>query len=126
MRDRLERELFDTLRDAAAARKFLFRNDQAFLDSRDEAQAYNSHVAAMAEKLHRADLQLRQLRQLETYLKSRARQYARLANHMNNLVAELERDAERLRRAETAIVPVLALRVEVFETLDEPRQRPVG
>jgi hypothetical protein len=38
-------------------------------------------------------------------------------------VQDLEREAERLRRGEAVLVAPLALRVEVFETLDEPRRR---
>lgn len=123
VRDRLDRELLGSLRDAAAVRRLPWRNDEAFLAVRDEAQDYYLKVAAAADKLHRADLKLAQLRQLETYLKARSRQYARLAGQMNGLVGELERDAERLRRGESAIARPFALRVEVFETLDEPRRR---
>ncbi len=122
VRERLERELYESLQEAASKRR-MFNRDQAFLDTRDEAQEYYRSVAGAAKKTLDAEVRLRQLRALLEYLERRSRQYARLATRMNSLVLDLERDAERLRRGEAAIVPTLALRVEVFETLDEPRQR---
>jgi hypothetical protein len=122
VRERLERELFETLQEAAAKRR-VFKGDQDFLNARDEAQEYFRSVASAARKTFDAEIRLRQLRSLLEYLQRRSRQYARLATRMDVLIQELEREAERLRRGETALVPPLALRVEVFETLDEPRQR---
>lgn len=122
VRERLERELFETLQEAAGKRR-MFKGDQDFLNARDEAQEYFRNVASAARKTFDAEIRLRQLRSLLEYLQRRSRQYARLATRMDVLVQELEREAERLRRGETAFVPPLALRVEVFETLDEPRQR---
>ena len=122
VRERLERELFETLQEAAGKRR-LFNRDQDFLNARDEAQEYFRSVASAARKTFDAEIRLRQLRALLEYLRRRSRQYARLAARMDALVQELEREAERLRRGETALVPPLALRVEVFETLDEPRRR---
>ncbi|MFL6244783.1 MAG: tubulin-like doman-containing protein [Thermoanaerobaculia bacterium] len=113
---------FETLREAAS-RRSLFKGDQEFLAIRDEAQEYFRSVANAARKMFDAEIRLRQLRGLIVYLQRRSRQYARIATRMDALVQELERDAERLRRGETAMVAPLALRVEVFETLDEPRQR---
>ncbi len=123
VRERLKVELFESLREAAGERKLFRRGDQAFLDARDEAQDYYRKVVEAAKRFHGADLELRQLRRLEDYLKARARQYARLAGHMDTLVRELEADAERLRRGEIVIDQPPALRVEVLETLDEPRRR---
>lgn len=122
VRERLERELFETLQEAAA-KKRMFKGDQDFLNARDEALEYFRGVASAARKTFDAEIRLRQLRALLEYLQRRSRQYARLATRMDALVQELEREAERLRRGETALVAPLALRVEVFETLDEPRQR---
>jgi hypothetical protein len=122
VRDRLERENYEMLK-AAAERRRLFRGDQDFLNARDEAQEYFRAVATAARKTLDAEVRLRQLRTLLEYLQRRSRQYARLATRMDVLVQELERDAERLRRGETILVPPLALRVEIFETLDEPRNR---
>ncbi len=122
VRERLERDLYESLQEAAAQRR-LFRRDQAFLDARDEAQEYYRGVAAAARKTLDAEVRLRQLRSLLEYLERRSRQYARLATRMDSLVQDLERDAERLRRGETSIIPPLALRVEVLETLQEPRER---
>lgn len=122
VRERLERELFESLREAAGKRA-LFNRDQAFLSARDEAQEYFRSVASAARKTFDAEIRLRQLRALFEYLQRRSRQYARLATRMDALVQDLEREAERLRRGESALVVPLALRVEVFETLDEPRRR---
>jgi hypothetical protein len=122
VRERLERELFETLQEAAS-RRGLWRKEQVFLDARDEAQQYFRDVAAAARKTFDADIRLRQLRALRDYLKRRTRQYARLATRMDALVRDLELQAERLHRGEDAIVASFALRVEVFETLDEPRRR---
>jgi hypothetical protein len=122
VRERLERELFETLQQSAAKRG-LFKGDQDFLNARDEALEYFRAVAAAARTMFEGETRLRQLRALFEYLQRRSRQYARLATRMDSLVQDLEREAERLRRGETGLVPPLALRVEVFETLDEPRQR---
>ena len=122
VRERLERELFETLQEVAGKRR-MFKGDQDFLNARDEAQEYFRSVASAARKTFDAEIRLRQLRSLLEYLQRRSRQYARLATRMDTLVQELEREAERLRRGETALLAPLALRVEVFETLDEPRQR---
>jgi hypothetical protein len=123
VRERLESELYASLQAAAARRGLMGRNDQAFLDARDEAQEEYRKVAKAALQTFDADLRLRQLRALHGYLVRRSRQYARLATRMDALVHELEREAERLRRGESAVEPALALRVEVLETLDEPRDR---
>lgn len=122
VRERLERELFESLQEAASERR-LFRRDQGFFDARDEAQEYYRGVASACRKTFDAEARVRQLRALLAYLRRRSRQYARLANRMDALVQDLERDAERLRRGEHALEPGFALRVEVFETLDEPRER---
>jgi hypothetical protein len=122
VRERLESELYKSLQEAAGERK-LFGRGQAFLDAREEAQEYYRGVAAAGRKLFDAEIRLRQLRALGEYLRRRARQYARLAAQMDSLVQDLERDAERLRLGQADAVPGLALRIEVFETLDEPRRR---
>ena len=119
---KLEKDLLESLQQAAA-RRGLFNRDEAFLNARDEAQEYYRGVAAAARKTLDAEVRLRQLRKLLEYLERRSRQYARLATRMDALVQDLEREGERLRRGEAAVVAPLALRVEVFETLDEPRQR---
>lgn len=122
VRERLESELYKSLQETAAERK-IFGRGQAFLDAREEAQEYYRGVAAAARKVFDAEIRLRQLRALGDYLRRRARQYARVAAQMDALVQDLERDAERLRSGQGDLVPGLALRVEVFETLDEPRRR---
>jgi hypothetical protein len=123
VQERLDRELYDSLQQAASIKSIFKRGDEAFLDARDEAQEYFRSIAAGARKVLDADIQLKQLRTLLEYLKNRSRQYARLSTKMNQLVQDLESEAERYRRGEKAITPTFALRVEVLETLDEPRQR---
>lgn len=122
VRDRLETDVYQSLRDAAASGG-IFKKDQAFYDVREQAQEELRKVAKAVRKTFDAEVRLRQLRGLLDYLANRSRQYTRLATRMDGLVRDLEREAERLRRGEVEIVPSFALRVEVFETLDEPRQR---
>jgi hypothetical protein len=122
VRERLEHDMLEALQ-AAASKRSLFGGEQAFLAVRDEAQQLLAEVAAAARQTFDAEVRLRQLRALLAYLKRRSRQYSRLATRMDSLAQDLERDAERLRRGETARIPPFALRVEVFETLDEPRER---
>jgi hypothetical protein len=127
VQERLERELYESLQDAAASKSFvksLFRRgDEAFLDARDEAQEYFRSIVAGTRKIFNAEIQLKQLRTLLEYLKKRSRQYARLSTKMNELVQNLETEAERYRRGEKTVAPTFALRIEILETLDEPRQR---
>jgi len=122
VRDRLETELYQSLQDAAGAGG-LFKKDQAFYDMREQAHEEYRKVARAARKTFDAEVRVRQLRGLLDYLRDRSRQYTRLATQMDALVRDLEGEAERLRRGESEVVPSFALRVEVFETLDEPRQR---
>ena len=124
VRERLESKLYRSLRDAVARKGLLkLGRDQAFLAARDEARETIRAVAMAARKVFDAEIRLRQLRALDEYLRRRARQYARLAAQMDALVQDLERGAERLRSGQVDAVPGLALRIEVFETLDEPRRR---
>lgn len=122
VRERLEKDLYENMQQAAASRK-LFGGDKAFLDAREEAQEYYRGVAMAARKMFLADIELSQMRALHEYLRNRARQYARLASRMEALVQDLEIEAERRRRGEGGDGLELSLRVEVFETLDEPRTR---
>jgi tubulin-like protein len=115
-------ELYQTLQDAARNPPW-FNRDRAFLAARNEAEEYYGKVAKAARRILDAEVHLRQLRALADYLRRRSRQYARLANRMHGLVQDLEAEAERLRRGEVSIEQPLALRVEVFETMDEPRRR---
>lgn len=122
-RDRLETELYESLKDASESRGFFGRKTDAFDQAKEEAFGDYRKVVKAARKLFEAQLELRQLRSLQDYLRRRARQYARLATRMDSLVRDLESEAEELRRGERAVVPPYALRVEVFETLSEPRHR---
>ncbi len=120
--DRLD-EYYKSLQDAASARGIPFmRNDGPFMAVREEAQDYYRSIAAAARKLFDAELRLAQVRALYEYLQARGRQYARLARFINALVTKLEQSAESIRQGSGA-VPRLALSVEVFETLEEPRVR---
>jgi hypothetical protein len=122
--DRLE-ENYKSLQQAASEEGLLGRilkRDQAFYNARDEAQEYYRSVGAAARKVFDSEACLGQLRELLAYLQERAQQYATLAQHMNRLVNDLGQRAEELRRGQGGD-PRLALSVEVFETLDEPRER---
>ncbi|MFH1468440.1 MAG: tubulin-like doman-containing protein [Pseudomonadota bacterium] len=122
--DRLEKEYYESLQHAAGQKKFgIFKSEGAFLEARDDAQGGYRDTARAARKFFEAMIQLRQLRALLDYLKGRSYQYSRLSTHMEKLVEELEEAAERLRKAEAGGEPPFALRVEVFETLEEPRTR---
>jgi hypothetical protein len=124
VRERLREELFKSLQQASkrSIGDRIRRNDEAFLRVRDEAQEYFRSVTSAARKVFDAEIGLGQLRELLTYLQARTRQYAALARHMNTLVADLERQAEDLRHGHSG-EPRLALSVEVFETLEEPKER---
>jgi Tubulin like len=121
--DRFEEE-YKSLQDAAALRSMVpFRSrSEEFLVAREQAQEYYRSVAAGSRKLFDAEVQLGQFRELHAYLQRRSRQYARLARHMNKLVMDLEQSAEDLRRGQGSD-PRFALSVEVFETLEQPRER---
>lgn len=122
VRERLENELYQSFQEVVAKRSLL-RRDQAFHDVRDQAQEELRKVINASRRQLDAEIRQRQLRGLEQYLNRSASQYSRLATRMNDLVRDLEREAERLRRGEGTDVRPLALRVEVFETLEEPRER---
>jgi len=122
VRKRLREELYESLQRAAGANR-IFNRDRDFDQVRQEAQNEYSKTRMAAVKLLDAKARLEQFRALHGYLKNRSRQFVRLATRMDGLVRELEADAERLRNGESARVAPLALRVEVFETLQEPRRR---
>lgn len=122
VRERLKNGLYERLQEAASEGG-LFKKDQAFLEARTEAQDYYRGVAGAARRVLDAEVRIDQYRGLLDFLQERSRQFSRLATRTDNLVTELEREAERLRQGDSAEVPPLALRVEVFETLDEPRRR---
>lgn len=120
-REKIEKGNYDTMQQHASSRK-LFGGDKAFLDAREQAQEELRGAAMAARKLFFTEIELSQTRALHEYLRNRARQYARLAARMEGLVQDLEIDAERRRRGEGEGID-LSLRVEVLETLDEPRTR---
>lgn len=125
--DRLE-EFYQALQDAAARGRWKSRlpfigGDQEFENVRNEAQEFYRGIGTAARRLFDAEIQLSQFREVHGYLRKRARLYARLATHVNRLVGELETTAAALRMGAGASAPRLALSVEVFETLDEPRER---
>lgn len=123
VREYLERDTFESLREAAAKRGLLFRSERDFLAARERAQEILQDVILATRRSLAAEVRIRQLRALHEDLKRRLSQYARLAKRMDFLARSLEDEAERLRRGDDATAPPFALRVEVFETLDEPRQR---
>ena len=123
VRERLEVEYYESLKQVAGSRNLFGRKDKQFLDLREEVQDYYRGVARAAKRYFEALCTVRQLKSLQEYLHKRARQYARLATSMEVLVSDLEREAEGLRRGDRTHLPGLSLRVEVFQTLDEPKTR---
>jgi len=113
---------YENLRKAAASRR-LFNRDQDFIQAKEEAQAVYTQAKTAALRYLDARVRLMQLRGLLEFLQGRSRQYVRLATRMDGLVKELEKEAARLMAGETAVFPTYSMRVEVFETLDEPRRR---
>jgi hypothetical protein len=124
--ERLDVELYTSLRQAAAEtlidRVNPFRNDDSFFAARDEAQDYYRSVGASARRVFDTEIALSQFRELLEFLRSKSRQYARLARHINRVVTDLELRAEEMRKGQGDGLKY-ALSVEVFETLDEPRTR---
>ncbi|MCB2262775.1 MAG: hypothetical protein LGR52_07545 [Candidatus Thiosymbion ectosymbiont of Robbea hypermnestra] len=127
VRRRLREEIYESLQRAATGPggiKGIVRNrDRDFEQVRQEAQNEYSRVRGAAIKLLDAKVRLAQFRALHEYLKRRSRQFVRLATRMDTLVRELEAEAERLRSGEHSRVAPLALRVEILQTLTEPRER---
>jgi len=122
--ERLAVEEYEILRDAAKAKRLgMLRDDEAFLAARDEAQIKYRNLIRKVQKALNAEIQMRQLRALRDYLVRRSNQYFQLSTKMDGLVSDLEEDAQALRRGERGGQAALALKVEVFETLEEPRRR---
>jgi hypothetical protein len=124
VREQLENVIFQNLKDAAEAKKWGIRHDdEGFMAVRNDAQAYYQGVSRAQTQLFDAEIRIAQLKRVRDYLTRRAKMYARLATRMNRLVHELEAEAESLRRGQGPVEPRLALRVEILETLEEPKQR---
>jgi hypothetical protein len=113
---------YENLRKAAASKRLLNR-DQDFMHAKEEAQAVYTQSKSAALRYLDARVRLMQLRGLLEFLEGRSRQYVRLATRMDGLVKDLEKEAARLLAGETSVFPPYSVRVEVFETLDEPRRR---
>jgi hypothetical protein len=112
------------LSDAADAKKFgVIKDREAFQSVRDGIQLDFQQTAGAQKSYYDADLKLAQYRSLRDYLEGRARQYANLATRMNDVVSDLDREAERIRQGLAVDQPRYALSVEVFETMNEPKQR---
>lgn len=124
VKERLETEFLENLRQAADAKKWGFRPDEeTFLRTRDEAQDNFQKVAQAQKRYFDAKLEQAQYKELLEYMHKRGHLYARLATRMNDLVQDMESEAESMRRGANPIIPRMALTVEVFETLDKPRRR---
>jgi len=123
VRKRLREDIYASLQRAASATNLFRRGEREFEQAKQEAQAEYTKTRGAAVNLLDAKVRLAQFRALLDYLQRRSRQYVRLATRMDTLVKDLEAEAERLRRGKQVRVPPLALRVEVLETLEEPRVR---
>ncbi len=113
---------YENLRNAAASNR-VFNRDQDFMHAKEEAQALYTQAKSAALRYLDSRVRLMQLRGLLEFLEGRSRQYVRLATRMDGLVKDLEKEAARLMAGETSVFPPYSMRVEVFETLDEPRRR---
>jgi hypothetical protein len=124
VREKIESFYFAQLQSAAGAKKFgVLKNNDAFVAIRDEAQAYYKGVANATDVALDAQVFLAQLRSLLEYLRARAKTYSHLATHMDQLVRDLEQQAERIRLGEGGRGSEYVLQVEVLQTLTEPRTR---
>ena len=124
MKERLEVEFLENLRQAADAKKWGFRrDDETFKRTKEEAQDNIQKVGKSQKSFFDAKLEQAQYKELLEYMHKRSHLYARLATRMNDLVQDMESEAEAMRRGANPIIPRMALTVEVFETLDKPRRR---
>ena len=120
VRDELDGPLYEGMQQAAGKR---IGGERAFEEARAQAEERYRAVLKAAKRLFDAEIRLRQLRELLDYLRSRSRQYTRVATRMDGLVRDLRSKAERLRKGEAGGEVPWHLRVEVFETLTKPANR---
>lgn len=125
VQERLEREIPASLNEAAQARgRFhIGWDEEGFTAVRNSAATEFQEVARSQSKFFDADLRLAQYQALRDFLSARARQYAMLSAQLNDLVTQLEDDAESVRQGVAQQYPRLQLSVEVFETIPQPRKR---
>ncbi len=124
VQEKFKQEVPTSLSDAAGAKKFgIMKDREAFESVRDSVQMDFQQTGVAQKNYFDSDLRLAQLKSLRDYLDGRARQYANLAMQTNDLVNDVEREAERIRSGLALDQPRFALSVEVFETLDEPKRR---
>jgi hypothetical protein len=124
IQEKFRQENPSLLSDAANAKKLVFMKDrEAFQTVRDGVQTDFQQTGGAQKNYYDSDLRLAQYRSLRDYIEGRARQYANLATRMNDVVGDLDRDAERIRHGLSVDQPRFALSVEVFETMDDPKRR---
>jgi hypothetical protein len=123
VQDKFRQDNPTVLSDAASSKKWVILKDrEGFENVRDGIQMDFQQTAVAQKNYWDADLKLAQLASLRDYLDGRARQYANLATRTNDLVGDLERDAEKIRNGVAIDQPRFALSVEVFETMDTKRR----
>ncbi|MBL8213826.1 MAG: hypothetical protein JNK87_24120 [Bryobacterales bacterium] len=124
--ERIEREIPRLLEDAAQARKlfpFPGWDEEGFVAVRNSVGAEFPEFIRAQTKYFDADLKLAQYVALRDYLAARARQFAMLSAQMNDLVTQLDSDAESVKDGVAQQYPRLELSVEIFETIENPRRR---
>jgi hypothetical protein len=116
---------FNTLKTASEARTVLLRPDEErFTLAKNQVQSNYKRAIRSQHELFDAEVREAQFRALADYLTARAKLYARLTMRMNALVQDIDGEAESmLRQQDGGSDPRMALSVEAFETLTEPRRR---
>jgi len=116
--------VLENLRDVAslniAARKRMGGDNlyRTLLEAADEK--YNTALSQSREAL-KLEIKLAQYREFYQYLKTRSNIYLRLSVEMNNVVNEIEAEAEAyLLGNKTKTIPY-ALQVEIFQTIEKPQ-----
>jgi hypothetical protein len=123
VQDKFRQDNPQVLNDAAQAKSWiLFKDRKGFEAVRDGIQGDFQQTAVAQKNYWDADLKLAQLKSLRDYLDGRARQYATLATRTNDLVNDLEREAEKIRSGVAIDQPRFALSVEIFETMESKRR----
>jgi hypothetical protein len=123
VQEKFQKENPSVLSDAASARRWgIVRDREGFENVRDGIQGDFQQTAIAQKNFWNEDLRLAQLKSLRDYLDARGRQYATLATRTNDLVGDLEREAEKVRNGLAIGQPRFALSVEVFETMESKRR----
>lgn len=124
VREELEKSNLETLT-KHASKKGIFRrvDEDAFNRVRRSVQESFTSAVSAAKTYLEAKIYVEQVRGLQKYLIKRSHQFLKIATRMDALVNELEASAENYRQGRNFIQQLPILRVEVFKTLEEPKER---